>query len=551
MSKNNKPKTTPAKSKKESKTNTESKKKTAIIISASAIILVACILLGIFVVKPAIDNNKETTTSSGTTKKAEGLQLGGYTYVDYNGVQMAEPLAEILKQAEIDSAAAVEKYGVAVTIGDRKISRPEFQLYYQDEYRKQVTESQYSVEKTGSNKTGYDINELPDAQNHPRKSYTWAEEFTYTAIETMKLNYAGFDMAIKEGVQLEETEIADVVLSYSRVLDYADQYQRTPDEHVESSYTKGLTYNMFAAREIIVAYAAKYESSKQLELYHSYSEETILKRLEESNNKYKIVKARVYPIEGEYDAIEASKVRTEQEFIDYANNNYPYGEYFAETRTQCFYVTKNSIANTFGDEVGEWMFSPDRVQGETAVIQGQLFNYLCHIIELPYYGTSCHVLGYLVDHNEMLDEEGKQAEVEDVKKMLEDWKNGEATKESFAEIAKNSTYESEFDVRSGEYDYEINNWLFDKNRKAGDTAVFSDEYGIYMFYYVQKNEDDFDWDIYLRDELAVEEYEKLFEEITESEAYDTEMDSKIVNQVIKHANIRISKQIEERKNQSK
>ena len=53
------------------------------------------------------------------------------------------------------------------------------------------------------------------------------------------------------------------------------------------------------------------------------------------------------------------------------------------------------------------MFSPDRVQGETAVVQGQLFNYLCHIIELPYYGTSCHVLGYLVDHNEMLDEEGK------------------------------------------------------------------------------------------------------------------------------------------------
>lgn len=546
MSKKKKPETKPEISAK--------KKKGAIIISAAAILLVACILLGIFVVKPAIEKGKDngkdpsTSTSSGTL---DGIQMSDYTYVDYNGVQMAEPLAQVLNQAAIDSEAACKEYGVAVTLGDREISRSEFHLYYLDQYRTQMTEVAYSEEKTGTNKTGYDVDKLPDEQQHPTKNMTWAEEFTVKAINTIKLNYAGFDMAIKEGIQLEETEIANLIISYSRIEDYAYQDQTEPDELVSSKYTKGLTYAMFAAREIMAAYASKYESTKQIEFYKSYSEETIQKRLEESNDSYKIIKARVYPIEGEFDAVEASAVKTEQEFLDYANGNSPYNGYVAETRTQCFYVKKISIANTFGDEVAEWLFSPDRVPGETQVVQGQIFNYLCHIIELPYYSTSCHVMSYEVDHNPALDEEGRQAEIEKVEKMLEDWKNGEATAESFSELAQTSSYTPERDVRSGEYSYEINNWLFDKVRKNGDTAVFSDDYGIYMFYYVQKNEDDYDWDIYLRDELAVEDYENHFDEISEGEAYDVDMDTTIVNRAIKTANVRITNQINERKKENK
>lgn len=525
------------------------KKKGAIIISAAAIFLAVCILVGIFVVKPAIDKNKEPSTVP--TSKTEGIQMGDYTYVDYNGVQMAEPLAQVLNQAAIDSAAACEEYGVAVTLGDRNISRSEFHLYYLDQYRTQMTEVEYSKQKTGTNRTGYDVEKLPDDQKHPTKDMTWAEEFTIKAIDKIKLNYAGFDMAMKEGIQLEESEIANLILSYSRIEDYAYQDQMEPDELVSSKYTKGLTYAMFAAREVMAAYASKYEIEKQLEYYDSYSEEFIQKKLEESNGSYKIIKARVYPIEGEYDAIEASKVRTEKEFLEYANGNYPYDGYVAETKTQCFYVTKNAIAKTFGDEVGEWMFSDDRVQGETAVIEGQIFKYLCHIIELPYYSTSCHVMSYQIDYNPALDEDGKKAEKEKVEKMLEDWKNGEATAESFMEIAQTSDYEPESDIRSGEYNYIINNWLFDKTRKAGDTAVFSDEYGIYMFYYVQRNEDDYDWNVYLRDELAVADYESHFDEVSDGSGYDVDMDSYIVNQVVKAANVRITNQINESKKQSK
>lgn len=526
------------------------KKKTAIIISAAAILLVVCILLGIFVVKPAIDKNKETTTapSASSSSGLEGIQMSNYTYVDYKGAQVAEPLAEMLKQAEIDSAAACRKYGVAMTLGGRDISRSEFHLYYLDQYRTQITAVEYSIEKSGMNRTGYDTSLLPDEQTHPTKDITWAEQFVHDAADRIKLNYLGFDMAIKENVQLDESEIADIIMSYSRAINYAKQNGKETDEYIAGIYTEGLTYSMFAAREIIAAYATKYEYAKQTEYYESYSEEMVAQKLEESNNKYKIIKARVYPIEGTYDAVEASKVKTEQEFLDYANNNYP-GEYNAEVITQCFYVTKNSIASTFGDEVAEWMFSEDRVRGETQVVEGQLFYYMCHIVELPYYSTSCHIMSYEVDHNEAFDDERKAAEVENVRKMLEEWKKGDATPESFAEIAAASSYTPERDVRTNEYSFEINNWLFDKSRKPGDTEVFSDEYGIYMFYYVQNNEDDYDWDLYLRSELAQQEYEEYYETLSDDNNYDIETKSSVVTRIIKSANVRIQNQINESKKQ--
>ena len=522
------------------------RKKTAIIISAAAVFLAVCILVGIFVVKPAVEKNKEPSTVSTETKS--GTQVDNYTYVDYNGVQMVEEFAEILNQAAIDSAAACEKYGVAFTLGDRNISRSEFHLYYLDQYRTQMTKVTYSEEKSGANRTGYDPDILPDEQNHPTKDITWAEQFTIDAADAAALNYSGFDMAIQTGVELTESEIAQVMSAYKRAEEYARQAQKETDQLLADTYTEGLTYAMFSAREIMSAYAEKYENGKKLEYYESYSEETVKNKLNENLADYQIIKARVYPIEGEYDPIEASKVKTEQEFIDFANNNYPYGSYVAETRTQCFYINKSSIESTFGTEVADWMFSSDRVQGETAVVKGQLFDYLVHIIELPYFGTSCHIMSYEVDYNNASDEEGQQAQIEEVKKMYEDWKNGDATPESFAQIAQLSQYEPENDVRTGVYTYEINNWLFDKTRKSGDTEFFTDEYGIYVIYYIQNNEDDYDWDVYIRNELANADYEAHFDEVIGGKSYEIELNKNIVTRAIKSANVRITSQINERKN---
>ncbi len=81
-------------------------------------------------------------------------------------------------------------------------------------------------------------------------------------------------------------------------------------------------------------------------------------------------------------------------------------------------------------------------------------------------------------------------------KLLDEWKKGAATEDSFAELAKkNSTdpgskdngglYE---DVYPGQMVTNFNDWCFDEARKPGDTGIVESDYGYHIMYYVSDSE---------------------------------------------------------------
>ncbi len=91
--------------------------------------------------------------------------------------------------------------------------------------------------------------------------------------------------------------------------------------------------------------------------------------------------------------------------------------------------------------------------------------------------------------------------------LLKQWKDGEATEDSFAALAKeNSTdpgsasngglYE---EVAPGQMVTEFNDWLFDEARKPGDTGVVDTIHGSHVMYYVGENEPN--WVISVRESL--------------------------------------------------
>ncbi len=525
-------------------------KKTALIISAAALFLVACILIGIFVVKPAIDKGNETTKPTGIEGMSE-TKIGDYTYVDYKGASIPKEFADVLVQAEADSAAACEEYGVALTLGDRKISRSEFHLYYQDQYRIQMNEVLYSQQQTGSNRTGYDPYVLPDEQMHPtKKSITWAEEFTLKVGEWLAKDYAGFDLAIKNNIQLPEMQIYSIIQNYLRIESYAKSADKTVDRFIQDNYTPGITYAMFCARDIMSAYADKYEIVKKQELLESYTDEKVTAKFEESPNQYSVIIGRVYPIEGEYDAVEVSKISNEQQFLDYAVANFPQEGYNAEVRTQCNYVDYTTLLDVFDEKVADWMFNSDRVEGEISVVEGQLFKYLVYIERLPFFTTSKSVLAFQIDIDQTQSEEAQKAQIDDVKKTFEDWKSNDGSYDGFYMIAQRSEYEFEKSVMNGEYTYyEVNNWVMDESRKQGDAEFFTDGTGAYMLYYVKNNENEFDWNYYIRNEFCDTDYETHYENETEGK-YEIELNSKVVTQVFKSANVRITEYINESKKES-
>ena len=89
-----------------------------------------------------------------------------------------------------------------------------------------------------------------------------------------------------------------------------------------------------------------------------------------------------------------------------------------------------------------------------------------------------------------------KAAEEKANKLYEEWKAGEITEESFAELAKANSedpgsvengglYE---DVYPGQMVETFNDWCFDAARKPGDTGVVKTDYGFHIMYFVSAGE---------------------------------------------------------------
>ncbi len=523
----------------ETKVPEQKKSAKAIIIAAAAIVVIAAVLVGIFVIKPAIDDKEKepTTVPIVTNAPNEGEH---YTYVDYKGTRMPVEFVEILNQAEIDRKNAVKSQGAALKLGDVEIPKSEFVMYYLDQYRLQMYEIEYSIEQKGSNMTGYDPEKLPEEQNAVGVGYTFAEDFTRKAIEAVKTNYASFDLAVRNGTQLGEGEIQQTISSYERILEYAkfSEVEKTPDEFIQDTYGEGATYAMFAAREIMQVYAVKHEQVKNDEYHKNFTEEEVREKLESNEIGYKVVKARVFPIEVEYDPVEVSKIKTEEEYLKFAQNNYPGGNFSAKNKTNCHFVSYDAIGRTFGYEIADWAFSENRVPGEIGLVQGQLYECLVYIETPAFLDTSCDIITYEFTFDKGLDQEAFNLQADEIQQMYDGWAEKKMTEDEFREACLATGYGFEKTYRTGDLFFAVNSWILDDSRKSGDLAMFNDGETVYIVYYCHNNPDDFDWNIAIRNELSAEKYNSEYDKFVE-ENYETKRDEKVIVQAQKTANVRI------------
>lgn len=543
MSKKTDAKKKPQTKKPAEKVSEGNKKSTkAIIIAAAAIVVIAAVLVGIFVIKPAIDNGGEPTTVPIVTNAPVNGE--DYSYADYKGTRMPVEFIEILNQAELDSKRACEEYGVALELGGRKISKSEFVIYYLDQYRLQMHEINYSIEQKGSNMTGYDPQKLPDQQQAVGEDYTFAEDFTRKAITHIQTNYASFDLAIKDGTQLDETVIRNTITGYERVLEYVTYSDsvETADEYIQNVYGAGTTYAMFAAKEIMQAYAKHHEESKAEEYYNDVTLEEAKPRLKGNEKKYKVIKSRVYAIEGEYDPEELSLVSTEEEFLAFAKKNHPDQNFSADIKTLGYYVSYDTVGRAYGYDVADWMFSEERVAGEIGVVEGDIYECLIYIEKPAFFDTSCDVMTYEFTYPEDQPEEAFNAMAAEVQALYDSWTEKPMTEEEFRTACLETGYGFDRTYRTGNLFFMVNNWILDENRKSGDITMLNDGKTVYIIYYCHDNPEDFDWFNSIRNEMSAERYLNEYNAFVE-ENHKVKRNEKVILQAQKSANVRITENI--------
>ena len=135
------------------------------------------------------------------------------------------------------------------------------------------------------------------------------------------------------------------------------------------------------------------------------------------------------------------------------------------------------------------------------------------------------------DQKKKADEDAKAA----AEKLLKEWKDGEATAESFGELANKHSKDGGSNTNGGLYEdvypgwaaKEFNAWCFDAERKAGDTGIVKTENGYHVMYLESFDEYTYRNYLIMNDKLS-EDLEAYLEEIVKNTTY-TEVDLSRMN----------------------
>lgn len=243
-------------------------------------------------------------------------------------------------------------------------------------------------------------------------------------------------------------------------------------------------------------------------------------------------------------AMAAAKAKADEmlsKIKDEASFEKVYDKYASDTTVDSLNTDKkkSSISPT---DVANWLFDADRQAGDTTVIEDTANNayyvvyfkdrYLDHTktvdvrqilisadtsssdaaetdeTETTAAGETETAETESAEAQEQAKEDAKAAAKIKAEQILDDWKNGDATEDSFAELAKTYSDDTGSNTNGGLYEAvkegqmvtNFNDWCFDASRKAGDTGIVESDYGYHIIYFI--GDDAEEWHVSIKDTIT-------------------------------------------------
>lgn len=161
--------------------------------------------------------------------------------------------------------------------------------------------------------------------------------------------------------------------------------------------------------------------------------------------------------------------------------------------------------------ISDWLFDDARKAGDTTVITND--NGHCYYVvafEKRYLDETPSA-----DVRVIIPTEDKTGE-----EILEEWKSGAATEDSFAELCKKYTQDTSAVENGGLFEQvtktgmteELSNWIFDTSRQAGDTVAITVSDTTYVLYYI--GQDQPEWKINIKNTLVSDTMSQHMQDIT-------------------------------------
>lgn len=434
----------------------------------------------------------------------------------------------------------------AVKIGDTSYNASEFSFFYNSGYQNFVTTNADYLPYFGLDTTK-SLSSQPYGEDG-----TWADYFKDSALSTMTEITAVCDEAEKAGFQLSDEDMATIDSQFASLETIASSANfSSVNAYLAASYGKGcnekLVRGILEKTFLAQAYLDEINSSftytdNELDAYYEENKDNF--------DNYNFIAYFAQATENEDEGIDSetalsdaktladsiiADVATEEEFIQSVLEK-------ADSEISSLSTQGSGLSSVYAD----WLKDGSRKAGDMTVIESDSSSspgyYTLYFISReknngPTVSVRHILVNALPDENgEYTDEAKAEAEAK-AEEILATWEAGEATEDSFAELANLNSDDTGSNTNGGLYENfpegymveEFNDWCFDGARKPGDTGIVFNEgsyCGYHVIYFVS-NGDSYD-KIISEQGLRSADYTEWMTAATENYTAETTLFAKLV-----------------------
>ena len=456
----------------------------------------------------------------------------------------------VVAAQSIDRTGIIQRNTNAVTIGSHTLSSAQLNYYYIDAVNSTYSQlyNSYGDQTTLYAQLIYGL-DFSSPLNTQEYSYTqsWADYFAESAVESAKNIYALYDAAIADGCELSEEELESFEESIKSTEEYAKSYYgySSMKAYLKDVFGFGATEESYREYMMVNAIASKYYNDHADTL--AYSEADFDKYSEEHYDELSSFTYAIFYVdnteflgEGQKDSsgvisytdeqTEAAQKAGEQIAEDLKNAGITSAAILDEEikKVEQYKDNENAVSTKYTDhaysevsaDVVSWLADSSRKAGDFTVItdtnttkdtdgnevtttagyyvvlfEGRNDNEM-HLVNVRHILKKFEGGKATEDGTYVYSNEEKAAALTAANTLKFKWLEGEATEDTFAELAEKYSddtgsietgglYE---DVYPGQMVQTFNDWCFDSSREAGDYDVVETEYGYHLMYFVGYDE---------------------------------------------------------------
>ena len=446
--------------------------------------------------------------------------------------------------SRVAASGIIPRSTTALTVGGTKISAAELNHYYVDSVNQYMTKMSDYISMFGLDTT----KPLDEQFYSEAEGQTWADYFLNQATTNAQNMYAVYNAAKADSFTLSEESQASLEMNIQNMKSYAVMYNYpSTDSYIAATYGEGCnekTYRHYlevqmiaqeyaAAKNEALTYddaALRAEEAENFNAYSSFSYNyCYLSNVDfceggtEDENGTKTYSDEEKEA-GRAAAEAAANTLAAANTIEELDAAYAALEINADLEDAKSNRQENVLYANVNASIKEWVTSDDRKPGDIKVIPSTTTTHnhedgeactgendtesvvgyyvvrfdskddnltnlvnVRHILVSFEGGTADQTTGTTV-----YSEEEKNAAKTKAEEILAAFEAGEKTEEAFAALATEKTTDPGSKDSGGLYENvypgqmvpEFNDWCFDANRKPGDTAVVTTDYGCHVMYFV-------------------------------------------------------------------